>query len=128
MVMHGIALLLIYGIPFWLRKTEEPSDHGQVFPQSPVFWRRIFFPAQQLTQPSLRDEGIKDQFMPMGALTISIRSLKCKDPVKLTFFFISSKHSSLFLTKYFKPLRIAVAVEETGSVSNKGCDLHLKGR
>lgn len=57
MVMHSIALLLIDGITLRLRKTEEPADHGQVLPQGPVFWRRIFFPAQQLTQPSLRRKG-----------------------------------------------------------------------
>jgi hypothetical protein len=28
MVMHRVALLLINGISLWLRKTEEPSDHG----------------------------------------------------------------------------------------------------
>lgn len=66
MVMHRVALLFIYGITLWLRKTEEPSDHGEVLPQGPVFRRRIFFPAQELTQPPLRDKGIKGQLVPVG--------------------------------------------------------------
>lgn len=63
MVMHRVALLLIDGIALRLREAEEPPDHGEVLPQGPVFWRRVFFPAQQLTQPPLRDKGIIGQLM-----------------------------------------------------------------
>lgn len=44
-VMHRVALLFVDGIAFWLGEAEEPSDHGEVLPQGPVFWRRVFFPA-----------------------------------------------------------------------------------
>lgn len=45
MVMHRVALLFVDGVAFRLWEAEEPSDHGEVLPQGPVFWRRVFFPA-----------------------------------------------------------------------------------
>lgn len=44
-VMHRVALLFVDGVAFRLGEAEEPSDHGEVLPQGPVFWRRVFFPA-----------------------------------------------------------------------------------
>jgi len=38
MVMNCIAFLFINGIAFRLRKTEEPSDHGEILPEGPVLW------------------------------------------------------------------------------------------
>lgn len=63
-LLAGAALLLVDGIAFGLREAQETSDHGEVLPERSVLWRRILFPAQQLTEPALdktfeRKEGEK---------------------------------------------------------------------
>lgn len=63
-LLAGAALLLVDGIAFGLREAQEASDHGEVLPECSVLWRRILFPAQQLTEPALektfeRKEGEK---------------------------------------------------------------------
>lgn len=52
-LLAGAALLLVDGIAFDLREAQEASDHGEVLPECSVLWRRILFPAQQLTEPAL---------------------------------------------------------------------------
>lgn len=52
-LLAGAALLLVDGIAFGLREAQEASDHGEVLPERSVLWRRILFPAQQLTEPAL---------------------------------------------------------------------------
>lgn len=52
-LLAGTALLLVDGIAFGLREAQEASDHGEVLPECSVLWRRILFPAQQLTEPAL---------------------------------------------------------------------------
>lgn len=80
MVMPRVALLFVDGVAFRLREAEEPPDHGEVLPQGPVFRRRVFFPAQQLAQPPLRDKGVSRSVEAQegagGELTVPIRKQK----------------------------------------------------
>lgn len=57
-LLPGAALLLVDDVALSLREAQEPTDHGQVFPERPVLWRRILFPTQELTEPTL--DGINE--------------------------------------------------------------------
>ncbi len=54
-LLPSAALLLVDGVAFALGEAQEAADHGQVFPQRPVFRRWILLPTQQLTEPALKE-------------------------------------------------------------------------
>lgn len=61
-MLHTLAvmmsgLLLIDHIPLMLRKVQEAANGAEVLPEGAVFWTWVFFPAKQLTEPALQQEG-----------------------------------------------------------------------